>query len=86
LNACGWVIQVIKQANLHEGISVAVKEYRKDGGPADYVIFVDSKPCGLIDAKRAEEDHKLNEYEDQTEGYSLTKLKHQNNNEMEFPT
>ena len=42
LTACGWVIQEIKQVNLHIGIGGAVKEYRTDVGPADYVLFVDS--------------------------------------------
>jgi len=30
LMACGWVIQEIKQVNLHVGIGVAVKEKRLD--------------------------------------------------------
>jgi type I restriction enzyme R subunit len=64
LTACGWVIQWIKQVNLNVGIGVAVKEYRTDVRPDDYVLFVDGKPCGVIEAKREEEGHKLNEHED----------------------
>lgn len=30
LLACGWVIQGIKQINLHAGVGVAVKEYVTD--------------------------------------------------------
>ena len=30
LTACGWIIQGIKQVNLHVGIGVAVKEYHMD--------------------------------------------------------
>ena len=30
-------------------------EYQTDIGPADYVLFVDKKPVGIIEAKRAEE-------------------------------
>jgi len=52
LTACGWVIQSIKQVNLNAGIGVAVKEYLTDVGPADYVLFVEGKPCGVIEAKR----------------------------------
>jgi type I restriction enzyme, R subunit len=84
LTACGWVIQGLKQVNLHAGIGVAVKEYRTDVGPADYVLFVDGKPCGVIEAKREEEGHKLNEHEDQTEGYALAKLKHLNNEPLPY--
>lgn len=84
LTACGWVIQGIKQVNLHVGIGVAVKEYLTDVGPADYVLFVDGKPCGVIEAKREEEGHKLNVHEDQTEGYATAKLKHLNNEPLSF--
>jgi type I restriction enzyme, R subunit len=64
LTACGWVIQGIKQVNLHVGIGVAVKEYSTDVGPADYVLFVEGKPYSIITAKREEEGHKLNELEE----------------------
>ena len=76
LNACGWVIQGIKQINLTVGVGVAVKEYLTDVGPADYVLFVEGKPCGVIEAKREEEGHKMTVHEDQSEGYANAKLKH----------
>lgn len=66
------------------GIGVAVKEYRTNVGPADYVLFVEGKPCGIIEAKREEEGHKLNEHEDQTEGYAIAKLKHLNNEPLPY--
>jgi len=84
LLACGWVIQNIKQVNLNAGIGVAVKEYLTDVGPADYVLFVDGKPCGVIEAKREEEGHKLNVHEDQTEGYASAKLKHLKNDPLPY--
>ena len=84
LMTCGWIIQGIKQVNLHAGIGIAVKEYLTDVGPADYVLFVDGKPCGVIEAKREEEGHKLNVHEDQTEGYATAKLKHLNNEPLPF--
>ena len=52
LISCGWIIQNFKQVNLHAGLGVAVREYLTDIGPADYVLFVDGKPCGVIEAKR----------------------------------
>ncbi len=84
LIACGWIIQGIKDVNLHRGIGVAVKEYLTDAGPADYVLFVAGKPCGVIEAKREEEAHKLNIHEDQTEGYAFATLKHLKNEPLPF--
>ena len=84
LIACGWIIQSIKEVNLNAGIGVAVTEYQTDVGPADYVLFVEGKPCGVIEAKREEEGHKLNVHEDQSEGYATAKLKHLKNEPLPF--
>jgi type I restriction enzyme R subunit len=84
LDLSGWIVQGIKQINLHAGLGVAVKEYSTDVGPADYVLFVDGRPCGVIEAKREEEGHKLNIHEDQSEGYAIAKLKHLNNEPLPF--
>ncbi len=84
LIACGWTIQDRKSINLHAGIGVAVREYQTDVGPADYVLFVDKKPAGIIEAKRAEEGHRLTIHEDQTEDYAAAKLKYLNNEPLPF--
>lgn len=84
LIASGWVIQGIKKINLHAGIGVAVKEYLTDVGPADYVLFVDGKPCGVIEAKREEEGHRISVHETQGEEYANAKLKHLNNDPLPF--
>lgn len=84
LTACGWLIQGLKRVNLHAGIGVAVKEYLTDVGLADYVLFIDGKPCGVIEAKKEEEGHKLNVHEAQSEGYANAKLKHLNNQPLPF--
>jgi len=84
LTACGWIIQRIKQVNLNAGMGVAVKEYLTDVGPADYVLFVEGKPCGVIEAKREEEAHRMNVHEDQSEGYAKAKLKHLKNEPLPF--
>lgn len=84
LISCGWIIQHIKRINLNAGVGVAVKEYLTDVGPADYVLFVDGKPCGVIEAKREEEGHKLNVHEDQSVGYANAKLKHLNNTPLPY--
>lgn len=52
LIAAGWVVQDKKRLNLHEALGVAVREMDTDTGPADYMLFVDGKACGIIEAKR----------------------------------
>ncbi len=84
LIACGWVIQSIKQINLNAGIGVAVKEYLTDVGPADFVLFVEGKPCGIIEAKREEEGHRMTVHEGQGEDYANAKLKHLKNEPLPF--
>jgi type I restriction enzyme R subunit len=84
LTACGWIIQGIKQVNLHAGTGVAVKEYLTDAGPADYLLFIEGKPCGVIEAKCEEEGHKITIHEDQTEGYATAKLKHLDNKPLPY--
>jgi type I site-specific restriction endonuclease len=51
LSAYGWIIQNKDRINLNAGPGVAVREYQTDVGPADNVLFVDSKPVGIIEAK-----------------------------------
>ncbi len=84
LIACGWIIQGIKEVNLNCGVGVAVKEYYTNAGPADYVLFVEGKPCGVVEAKRKEEGHRLDTHEEQTEGYATAKLKHLKNEPLPF--
>ena len=84
LTACGWIIQGIRQVNIHAGTGVAIKEYLTDVRPADYVPFVERKPCGLIEAKREEEGHKLTIHEDQSESYTTVKFKHLKNDPLPF--
>ena len=78
LKACGWIVQSKNQLNLNAGVGVAVIEYQTDIGPADYVLFIDKNPVGIIEAKRAEEGVRLITHEDQSEGYAAAKLKYLN--------
>lgn len=75
LVACGWLIQDKKRLNLAAAIGVAVREYSTDVGPADYVLFVNQKPVGIIEAKREEEGVKFSVHESQVEEYANAKLK-----------
>ena len=52
LSDAGWLVQSRNEVDLNAGQGVAVREYPTDIGPADYVLFVDCKPVGVIEAKR----------------------------------
>jgi type I restriction enzyme, R subunit len=71
----GWLIQNKSSINLAAGGGVAVREYQTNVGPADYILFVNKKPVGVIEAKREEEGIHLTVHEDQTEGYAKAKLR-----------
>ncbi len=85
LNACGWIIQDKKRINLSAGLGVAVREYpTQNGKEADYVLFVDAKPCGIIEAKREDEGGKLSSVEEQSRSYATSKLRLLNNSDLPF--
>ena len=84
LLACGWIIQDKKKFNLAAGLGIAIREYQTDIGPADYVLFVDKKPVGIIEAKREEEGVRLTSVEDQSSQYANAKLRLLNNDPLPF--
>lgn len=84
LKDCGWILQNKSTVNLSAGIGIAVREYQTHIGPADYVLFVDKKPVGIIEAKREEEGLHLRMHESQTEDYAASKLKYLNNDPLVF--
>lgn len=75
LVAAGWVVQDMKELNLGAAPGVAVREYPTDTGPADYLLFVDRGPVGVIEAKRDEAGENLTAHETQTERYASARLK-----------
>jgi len=72
----GWVVQSKNEVNLSASKGVAVREYQTDIGPADYVLFVDRKPVGVIEAKREDEGERLIVAEDQSSWYAQATLKY----------
>jgi type I restriction enzyme R subunit len=75
LEQAGWVIQDLKQLNLGAAAGVAVREYPTDTGPADYVLFVNRTPVGVIEAKQDSVGKNLTTIELQTERYATANLK-----------
>lgn len=75
LAAVGWVVQPKNKMDFNAGPGVAVREYTTSVGPADYVLFVDGKPVGVIEAKREEAGQSITTVENQTLGYANAQLK-----------
>lgn len=85
LIACGWVIQDKDKINLNAALGVVVRYYlTQDGKETDYVLFIDKKPVGVIEAKREEEGHRLITVEEQSNEYANSKLKYLNNDPLPF--
>ena len=66
----GWIVQDKRQTNLSAGRGVAVREFplKAGHGEADYLLFVDSAPIGVVEAKK--EGDTLTGVELQTTKYS----------------
>jgi type I restriction enzyme R subunit len=70
LLAAGWLVQNRAEVNLHAGRGVAVREFKLEQGHgfADYLLFVDGRAVGVLEAKKAGEP--LRAHERQAERYS----------------
>jgi len=68
LIAAGWVIQDRDSLDRRASLGVAVREYPLASGPADYLLMIDGKACGVVEAKK--EGHTLSGVADQATGYN----------------
>ena len=68
LAAAGWVIQDRDQFDRRASLGVAVREYPLPAGPADYLLLIDGKACGVVEAKK--EGFTLSGVADQAVGYN----------------
>ena len=53
LEACGWQVQSRDQQNLFARRGVAIREFPLKTGYADYLLCVDGKAIGAVEAKKA---------------------------------
>jgi type I restriction enzyme R subunit len=53
LDAMGWHVCDVSQANLHDALGVALREFPLNTGHgfADYLLYVNGKACGAIEAE-----------------------------------
>jgi type I restriction enzyme R subunit len=66
-----WIIQSKSEMNIFAGLGVAVREFPLNTGFADYMLYVDGKAAGVVEAK--------------PEGHSLTGVEIQSANQMYSP-
>ena len=54
LSAAGWAVQNLAEVNLHAARGVAIREFPlvEGHGTADYLLYVDGRACGVIEAKK----------------------------------
>ncbi|MCH8478442.1 MAG: DEAD/DEAH box helicase family protein, partial [Wenzhouxiangella sp.] len=52
LSAAGWVIQDRAEFNRNAALGVAVREFPLPAGYCDFLLFVDGKAAGVIEAKK----------------------------------
>ena len=81
LEQAGWKVQNHKKIDFGVGLGIAVREYPTDVGLADYVLFVDKKPVGVIEAKPEDWGQRITTVEEQSSGYAAAHLKWVNNAE-----
>ena len=81
LEQAGWFVQDKEKIDFSAGFGITVREYQTDIGPADYVLFIDKNPIGVIEAKSANWGQKITTVEEQSAGYATARLKWQNDRE-----
>ncbi|UXS11608.1 DEAD/DEAH box helicase family protein [Agrobacterium tumefaciens] len=52
LTGAGWVVQKPEEFNRKAALGVAVREFQLTTGPCDYLLFVDGKAAGVVEAKK----------------------------------
>ncbi len=55
LEAAGWIVQDASRAQIHAGRGIAIREFplKKGHGSADYLLYIDGKAAGVVEAKKA---------------------------------
>lgn len=75
LTEAGWLVQSKKKVDLSAGIGVALRETNTVSGSADYILFVNAKAVGVIEAKAEDLGYKLLQVEEQSLRYSKDAIK-----------
>ena len=81
LSQAGWAIPDNRKIDFSVASGIAVGEYPTDAGPADYALFVDRKPVGVVEAKPESWGQKITTVEEQSGRYAAASLRWANNRE-----
>ena len=81
LSQAGWAVQDNKKIDFSAASGIAVREYPTDAGPADYALFVDRQPVGVVEAKPESWGQKITTVEEQSGRYAAGSLKWIDNRE-----
>lgn len=84
LSQSGWIVQNKDEINFAAGLGIAVREFQTEAGPADYVLFADHDPVGVIEAKKEDEGQRLIYHEQQAEEYARSRVKYYENDDLQF--
>lgn len=71
----GWLVQSKSNVDLSAGIGIALRETNTTSGSADYMLFVNGKPVGVIEAKKEDEGQRLTTVEEQSARYANESIK-----------
>ena len=75
LEQSGWVVQELKKLNPNAALGVAVREFPTSTGPADYALFIDGVPIGVVEAKKRESAENITTVEEQSARYAKSSFK-----------
>jgi type I restriction enzyme R subunit len=51
LEAAGWLVQDMARLNIGAGDGIAVREFKLQAGAADYLLYLDQRAVGVVEAK-----------------------------------
>ncbi|GGO34445.1 type III restriction endonuclease subunit R [Gemmobacter aquaticus] len=75
LSAAGFTVQAMKSVDHTAGTGIAIREYQTRVGPADYALFSEKVPLGIVEAKPDSWGAKITTVEAQSAQYAAAELK-----------
>jgi len=84
LTKAGYVVQDKIEFDPTASLGVILREGSTKSGPVDYVIFIDGKPVGVIEAKREEKGVSLFSVSEQSRRYVESGLKYKGTYKIRF--
>ena len=76
LSDAGYKLQDMAEFNRTASFGVAVREFPTNSGPVDYLLFIDGKPIGVIEAKAENKGLSLLGVAEQSRRYARSGLKY----------